>query len=490
MWTAGPADPQDFLVLEINPVQPQTLATPGQFQFASTVIDVRLFWNLQRTDEHHFDAPIEIVMSDSSGSNAAPATFENGAWRLLPELPSSGPLPLGMQDGYWRNGATVHVLTRHLTMFGLLTGTSALQIAPPRDVAGVVADDGLTVRWAPGIPNEQIGNFFLYVDGRQARIFGQREFETKLGQITADDPRRFWMTETNLAGRESVISPVLRVVPPLAGSTIDEARAALAERTFTVGKTVAVYAPNLPEGTIVGPTDVRVLPEGSSVDLQVGSPSIARSPFAFRVASAPRLHATKRTLVARALVTGRARIDVTLDAKPYRRIQRWHFRHVGTGATILRMPLAHPLRPGVYRLYWKATGDSDHSVQRTVTPLVILAPRANTHSAQTPQIVVVNGIRSTQAIAKPKHSHIENASTEQAYIYATYHDVSVIVLNVDIYGLPLLKSFRTVFPQTALIAISKKPSTLASAARLGAIAVPSDASTARIATLIANVLKR
>jgi len=125
-----------------------------------------------------------------------------------------------------------------------------------------------------------------------------------------------------------------------------------------------------------------------------------------------------------------------------------------------------------------------------VTPLVILAPRANTHSAQTPQIVVVNGIRSTQAIAKPKHSHIENASTEQAYIYATYHDVSVIVLNVDIYGLPLLKSFRTVFPQTALIAISKKPSTLASAARLGAIAVPSDASTARIATLIANVLKR
>jgi len=230
MWTAGPADPQDFLVLEINPVQPQTLATPGQFQFASTVIDVRLFWNLQRTDEHHFDAPIEIVMSDSSGSNAAPATFENGAWRLLPELPSSGPLPLGMQDGYWRNGATVHVLTRHLTMFGLLTGTSALQIAPPRDVAGVVADDGLTVRWAPGIPNEQIGNFFLYVDGRQARIFGQREFETKLGQITADDPRRFWMTETNLAGRESVISPVLRVVPPLAGSTIDEARAALAER--------------------------------------------------------------------------------------------------------------------------------------------------------------------------------------------------------------------------------------------------------------------
>ena len=173
-------------------------------------------------------------------------------------------------------------------------------------------------------------------------------------------------------------------LPPVAGLTLDQARAALAERTFTVGKTVTVFAPSVPAGTVVGPTDVRVLTEGSPVDLQIASSdsTVAHSPFTFTVASAPRLQAANRKLAGRTLMTNRARIDVTLDARPYHRIQRWHFRHVGSGAAVVQMKLTYPLKPGMYQLYWKATSDATGTVKRSITSLVIAAPHAKAHIAK------------------------------------------------------------------------------------------------------------
>ena len=63
----------------------------------------------------------------------------------------------------------------------------------------------------------------------------------------------------------------------------------------------------MPPGTVVGPTDVRVLPEGSAVDLQVATKSVARSAFAFTPTHAPRARAAGQALVGRMLLTGRAR---------------------------------------------------------------------------------------------------------------------------------------------------------------------------------------
>jgi hypothetical protein len=195
-------------------------------------------------------------------------------------------------------------------------------------------------------------------------------------------------------------------------------------------------------------------------------------------------------LVGRVLVTDGARIDVTLDAKPYHRIQRWHFKHVRSGATILRMRLVQKLRPGTYRLYWKATSTSDQSVRRELTPLVIRGRHAKAHTASTPQIVIVDGNRSTLAVAKLRKGHVEKISAEETYAYASYHDVSVIVLNVDAGGLKLLRDLRAVFPQTVVIAISNRPSTRAAAVRLGAVAAPASTSATKLAALIATALKR
>jgi hypothetical protein len=442
-------------------------------------------WELAGSEEHHFDAPLEVVLTDSTGGSGYPVTFENNAWRTIQHVDAPGVLPASWQDGYWRDHGSVHILTRHLSLFALVNSIIGLQLAPPRDFAGTVAGDGLTLRWAPGMANEQIGNFSLYADGQLLKRFGQREFEAKLGPISPDVDHRYTLTESSFAGTESAATPTLRVVPPLTGLSVDAAIAALEARAFTVGKLVQVSTPSVPEGTVVGPTDVRVLPEGTAVDLQVATNSVARSPLAFTISAAPRARLVQRTLVARVLLSGRARIDVTLDAKPYRRIQRWHFTHVDAGATILRLKLRQTLPAGSYRLFWKATSLAGVSIRRRVTPLQIVGS-ARVHAAMTPQIVIIDNAR--QTVASQPRGHVVKLTGEQAYLYATYHDVSVIVLDVDPDRIQLVKSLRTIFPSTAVIAFSKDPAKLTAAAKAGAIAVPPSTSAAKLALLIARVL--
>jgi hypothetical protein len=375
-------------------------------------------------------------------------------------------------------------------VFAVLNGLADLQIAPPTGFSGVVGDDGLTLRWAPGIPSEQLKAFTLYVDGTASRQLGAGELETKLGPVTSADPRRFTLTETNIADAESAPSLALRVVPTVAGLSVADATAALAARTFAVGKTIPVYAPGVPDGTVVGPTAVQVLPEGSAVDLQVASATVVRSPFAFVAASAPRVHATHRSLTGRVLVTGRARIDVTLDAYPWKRIQRWHFFHVAPGATVLRLTLRHPLRPGTYRVFWKATAAADRSVHRQVTWLTIVRPHARVHPARVPRVLVVGPTRTTQSFSAGARVQLVTASSEQAYLYGTYHDVGAIVVDADAQGLELVRDLHAVFPETAIVALSRDPARRAAAKRAGAVAVPASTPQSALARLLLALAAR
>jgi hypothetical protein len=199
---------------------------------------------------------------------------------------------------------------------------------------------------------------------------------------------------------------------------------------------------------------------------------------------------TRRTLVGRILLTQRSRVDVTLDAKPYLRVQRWHFLHVKPGATVLRLKLRHALRTGTYRLYWKATTDPSREVQRRITPLAVIAPFARAHAASPAQVVVVSDAsRSTQAVPSTPNGTVRKLSSEETYLFATYHDVSVIVLDMDAHALPFLESLRTVFPTTTVIAISTRSAVRAAAARDGAVAVP-PSPPSKLASLVALLLRK
>ena len=108
------------------------------------------------------------------------------------------------------------------------------------------------------------------------------------------------------------------------------------------------------------------------------------------------------------------------------------------------------------------------------------------------QVVVISsgrstlGLETTLSVAKIE----QLSSAEQTYLYATYHNVSVVVLNVDTYGLKTVRTLHTVFPQTTVVAIAKGAATRRTAAQAGAIAIPAHAPASVLASAIANALRR
>ena len=216
------------------------------------LVEVTAHWALAGTPVTSFDAPIEILIPNPSGEPTLPATSQDGAtWRTLPALGGTT-LPSGRQDGWYRDGAGVHILTRHLTWYALVRDGEAP--TEPRDLAGVVADDGLTLRWAPGSDaSGQLGNVILLVNGESYREFGPTEFEAKLGAFEAGDTRSFTLVQKDAAGNVSRQTAALRALPVLAGMTLAEATAALGAAGFAVGNVTESTTALVVPGTVVEP---------------------------------------------------------------------------------------------------------------------------------------------------------------------------------------------------------------------------------------------
>jgi hypothetical protein len=381
----------------------------------------------------------------------------------------------------------VHVLTKHLTLFTLVRDVELP--GAPRDFAGEVSVDGLTLRWAPGIDQSRIQNFVLYVDGQPYRTLGPTEFETKLGAITADDTRSFAIAETNTSGISSAPTTPLQAVPAVTGRSVEDATATLAARGFSVGTLVPVVSSE-PLGTVVGPTGVQLLPAGSLVDLQVSSSSVPRqAQFILQIALQKRVRVTRSALSVHILGTAPATISATLDGIDYRRIQRWSFP-AAAGASVHTLRLAQKLQPGTYTLYWLGRS-SDGGTYRTSQKIRVITAAAKAHTADPAQIVLTVGqsTRSPQRALQGVGQTVE-ATPEQSFDAASTRDASVVIVDADKYGLKLVRDLRMVFPTTAIVGLSKSKVTLAILARQGAVALPASTPAAKIAALVAPLAKR
>ena len=286
-WPTPPT-PQDFiLVLRVD-------AGPGGGGFSpgTQIIDVTARWALAGTYVTEFNAPIEIIFSNPSGTPTVPGHSPDAAtWQAIPAL--TGPLPASQRDGFTRSGSDVHVWTRHLTYFGLMLDDGAP--TPPRDLAGVLADDGLTLRWIPGTDSSgQIGNVLLYVNGESYREFGPTEFEAKLGAFAAGDTRSFTLAQKDAAGNVSPQTAPLRAVPPLAGKSLAEATAALGAAGFTVGSVREADVATVPPGTVVEPAAIQFALASSPIDLVVSRGTTApQTRLALSVAGSKRIELKK-----------------------------------------------------------------------------------------------------------------------------------------------------------------------------------------------------
>ena len=197
-WPTPPT-PQDYILVLRVDAGP---AGPG-FVPGSQIVQVTARWALAGTFVTQFNEPIEITMANPPGVPAIPAWSQGGTtdatlWNNMGRLLGST-LPAAEPDGFHGDTAAATVLTHHLTFFGLKVDDGPP--TPPRHIAGVVASDGLTLRWIPGTDaSGQLGNVLLYVNGEHYRTFGPRQYETKMGPFTPGDSRIFTLVQLDAAG--------------------------------------------------------------------------------------------------------------------------------------------------------------------------------------------------------------------------------------------------------------------------------------------------
>ncbi|MBI4171450.1 MAG: Ig-like domain repeat protein, partial [Actinobacteria bacterium] len=495
---AGSTTPGDILVIRIDPMPSSTLGTA--IQLSSQVFDVSARWALAGTPVTQFQAPLDIMLPNSSGSLVLPATSDDGIhWRQLPLVHETGVLPSTWADGFYRDGSgTVHVLTRHLTYFGLMLDVEAP--TPPGGFVGVVADDGLTLRWTPARDNSgQLGQFILYVNGESYAQFDNTQFEVKMGAFATDDTRRFTMAQHDAAGNLGQQTAALKALPQLAGLAQAQAEAALAAAGFAVGSVTEQAGTGALAGTVLAPTGAGLALEGSSVDLVVAEGAAATTRLVFKVAGSKRIALAKRTTIAARLQSSRpAAVTATLYGTKKQRLYAWKLR-VKAGAQIVQLRVPTQIRkPGRYTVSWVARSGTE-AIQRTLT-MRLLGPELEQVQPAKQQVEVVlageqpdrekialglrgTGTRLVESASRPERTFQLAGATDR--------NVGVVVVDVDVYGLGFLRDLRLVFPDLRLLALGSSPATLGRAVQAGAnLALPRGTPSGELARMISELARQ
>ncbi len=476
----------DFLVLHVKPAASDAASVGTGVAPASNIVDVTATWHSTGVEQHSFDAPIQIALTDQTGGSGVPATLEDGRWRTIPRLDGTT-LPATWPDGFYRDGSGVHVLTRHLTLFTLLRDVQA----PPAPIhfGGVVAGDGLTLRWLPGRDNTgALSHYTLFVDGEAYADYGIDQLETKMGAFTADDMREFTIREYDLAGNPSALAGPLRAVPHLVGLTLDEARAALAARGFTLG-TVTEVASSAPAGTVVGSAEVLVRMKGSAIDVQVAHGVAAAGPFTFGVVATKRVPARWATIAARVKVSKPARVDAALINPWGRPVASWRLR-AKTGASIVRLRL-RDMRPrtGMYTLQFKAVPGA--AADRVVRKLRVQV------GGRRPVEKHVDVVLALAPATKPRTPagirYLAAADLDRVFALAgsRSRNVRAVAIDIDTYGVGAVRTLHAVFHNVRIVASSSSAAQQSQAKRAGAtVSVPRTTARAKLVALVDRLARR
>jgi DNA-binding NarL/FixJ family response regulator len=492
-WPAG-LNPTSWLVVRLSPTAPaQIPPSPAGMAPMENVVEIIARWADGSGQLHQFDAPLDIAFQNVR-SGLVPATVDNGAWRLIERVPTSGQLPATWEDGYYRTGNVVHVLTRHLSIFGMAVDTTPpTPPSAPTGLNGTVDGGNLTLRWDPApIDGGEIANFVVFSDDQPMANLGGTELEYTVGPFDANDPHAYSVVETDGNGNTSARSAAVKIVPQIAGLTLDDARAALIAKGFGVGD-IAVVESNQPEGDVVGPTDLVTAAAGSAVGLQVSAgPGQSATKFVFAVVGTRRLVLTQRHYIGVHLSSTRATLlDATLVNARGAHIYTWHVNE-RAGVTIAKLTLPKSARkPGLYKLLWTATSGGD--VVRTSLDVQILRS-AKTAAAAAKKRKVKDVVLAGADLPKQLPSEAKNgarlvaSSSDSAFSLAgdPRLNVEVIVVDADQYTLGLVHDLRTVFPGVKLIVLTNDPTKLSRAIGAGAtVALPKSTPSAKLAKVVA-----
>jgi hypothetical protein len=368
-----------------------------------------------------------------------------------------------------------------------------LPVVPaPRDFRGVIEVDGsLTLRWTPA--TNAAGDPFptvLFVDGFATQTFRAGDDQVNLGPFDPADMRTFALASTDDEGNVSPTSPQLRSTSLLAGKSTDEAAAILANRGFELGEVTG-------DGTVVvSPRGAVLASVGSKVDLELGEPGTPQTRLVFGVVGtkvyAP---AIRRFIALRLQATRQAQVTAALLSPRGQRVYRWRFP-LRAGTVIRKLTMPPSVRtPGRYRLVFTVLSGSE-SVKKTIVVQVVGKRGAAVRPGRRQVEAVLTGgssISRDVAASVGNNLRVTAALDEDTWTLtgAADRNVQVVLVDVDRFGLQLIRDLRLVFPSIRILALTNDPRRLAQAVRAGAtIAVPRSTPPRDIAKLLVQLAKR
>jgi hypothetical protein len=263
----------DWLVIRIDP-RPFGVALPSGFEAGSDILDVTAYWALAGTEVHDFTKPLDIRVG-SAASNALPAVLEGSAWRILVQVTGTT-LPSAQQDGFYRDGTDVHILTRHLSSFALLRDVQ--NPSKPRNFRGSNSNGRLVLRWDAATDNSGlIGSYAVYANGVKIKTRAATARSVDLGRFKTTDARKFRMRAYDAAGNASKLTYKLAIVPAVKNLTLTDAKSRLVKRGFQAGTLKRAYSSSIASGRVISAGKSGLVRTGTGISLTVSLGSANRA---------------------------------------------------------------------------------------------------------------------------------------------------------------------------------------------------------------------
>jgi hypothetical protein len=270
-WSGAPAG--DWLVVRVDPRPPATVS--GGFETAGDIYDVTAYWALDGSAVHTFTKALDLTIANGAGA-IVPATFENGSWRAIAPIPSGQTLPSGWQDGFYRSGSDVHILTKHLSSFSLLKDVQAP--TKPGSFSGSRSDGRLVLKWKAATDNGVVGAYLVYANGNVVRTLAASARSVQMGRFKTSDSRRFQVAARDSAGNLGAKTRTLVIVPGLAKLTLAQAKARLVGRGLRAGAVSYAYSTTIAAGRVISARS-GVVYTGAAVGLTVSRGPSGRTSY-------------------------------------------------------------------------------------------------------------------------------------------------------------------------------------------------------------------
>ncbi len=266
-WSGAPVG--DWLVARVDP-RPAGAVSSG-FAAQGDIYDVSAYWALAGGAVTSFDEPIDLTLTNGAG-NVVPAILNGSAWLPIARL-SGTTLPGGTQRGFYKDGDTVHLLTRGSGTFTLLRDLAAPK--KPKGFKGKNVAGRLVLSWkAPTDNSGLVDAYLVYANGTISQTVPAPQLSADMGAFSLSDKRSFQVAARDAAGNVSGKTSALVVIPKVARLSLAKAKTALSKRGLKTGKISYVFS-SVPKGSVVAAGKSGLATRGSSVPLKV-SKGLAR----------------------------------------------------------------------------------------------------------------------------------------------------------------------------------------------------------------------